>query len=410
MHQSTQRLLCRVAFLLGCVVPTLCTLSWIAYRQSSWSVAAVEEQLSETVGLKCRIGRYFNPHPTKWVFQDVRLERAGQDAIRLPVLKAQLVDGTWQLAADRADVAWHARHRLWETMQETLLLGRTGNHPVELRVGEVRFSGTAMPSLASLTVRYDQQAKPNLSSTARVGTLPDAPALELTLQAGPTAPWRVQLATERVALAHLGQVLPQLKDLGPDAYYEGSMIFELNPSGPRVELAGIFHQIDLQQALASRFAQHGAGGANLYVESAVIQGESLHRAHGFLLAENGQVATRLVERAARHLRLRTAELTQERDLLAFSQLAIEFRLDQGRMTLSGHCDKTRPGMPPGTMLAGLSQPLVLESDVTILPATHLASVLCEEHEATVPASQASVDLARWLTVPQVAETPTGLLR
>ena len=104
MHESTRRLLCRVAFLLGCVVPTMCTLSWITYRQSSWSVAAVEAELSDTIGLKCRIAKYYNPKPSKWVFEQVRLERAGSDAVFFPVLKAELVDETWLFSADEAHV------------------------------------------------------------------------------------------------------------------------------------------------------------------------------------------------------------------------------------------------------------------------------------------------------------------
>lgn len=419
MHESTQRLLCRVAFLLGCVLPTLGTLSWIAYRQSSWSVAAVETQLSETIGLKCRVTRYYNPKPTKWIFEDLRLERAGTDAITLPVLQAELIDGQWQLAADEATVDWNSKDRLWETLQEAILLRRSAGHPLQLNVGEVRITGRELPPLRHLSVTHKADAQPALVGQAVVvGETTDSPAPHSTsrpaihLALDTSSPQlRLQVGSqEGIATRHLGQVLPQLADLGDNTYFQGWMTFQLGTPGanvgPNVEVRGNLRRFDLETALASRFRQHGAGQADLYLESVLIRDGVLHQAHGVLASRNGQVSTRLIDRAVQHLQLRLVPIARDRDLVAFHELAVGFRLDRGRMTLTGLCEN----MPQGTMLAGLDQPLLLESLTTILPATNLASVFHEPHVGSVPASQPSIDMSRWLAVPLMAEQPTGPLR
>lgn len=406
MHESTRRLLCRVAFLLGCVIPTVCTLSWITYRQSSWAIEAIEHELTQTIGLKCQIARYYNPKPTKWIFEDVHMERAGQDAVVFPVLKAELVNNTWQLSADQAEVDWASRNRLWETIQEGILLKRSGTQSLELSVTEVRFRGETQPPLRHLSIAHDPAKQPALSGIAKVGNTEDSPTLQLTLETDTASPWKLQLKTDRLLTDRLALAVPQLAGLGPDAYYEGQMTFELIGEAPNIELQGNVRQMDLESALASKFGLHGAGGADLYLQSVVIRQSTVHWARGVLVSKNGQVSRRLLSRAAQHLRLRVVPPSQSEDLIAYHDLAIGFHDDAGRMTLSGLCDN----MPQGTMLAGLEHPLVMESLVGILPATNLASVFYEDQTPSVPASQQAVDMARWLTVPQLAERSGNTLR
>ncbi|WP_105350415.1 MULTISPECIES: hypothetical protein [Pirellulaceae] len=404
MHESTRRLLCRVAFLLGCVVPTICTLSWITYRQSSWSVAAVEDQLSETIGLKCHISKYYNPKPTKWVFEDVRLERAGSDAVVFPTLKAELVDNTWQLSADEVEVDWASRHRLWETLQEGVLLKRTDGKRLQLNVAHVRFREEVLPSLQKLEVKHDPEQQPALSSSLLVGDSLAAPPLMASVDTSNPQHWQVQLATtEQPIPTHpLRAAMPQLAGLGIDANFMGQITFELNHASTNVEMAGVFRQIDLQSALATNY-QHGAGGADLYVTRLVVRNDNILEAFGGILSRNGQLSRRLLDRAAQHLNVQVVPPSRHQDLIAYHEMAIGFNFDRGSMTLTGLCDN----MPPGTMLAGLEHPLVYESPVNILPATNLISVFFDNDSPTIPASQPSVDWGRWLTAPMIADRPSG---
>ncbi len=407
MHESTRRLLCRVAFLLGCVVPTICTLSWITYRQSSWSIAAVEDQLSETIGLKCHISKYYNPKPTKWVFEDVRLERAGNDAVVFPALKAELVNNTWQISADEMELDWESRRRLWETLQEGVLLERTGGKRVQLNVAHVHFRDEVLPPLQKLELKHDPQQQPALVSSALVGDSLAPPPLMANVDTSDPRHWQVQLATtEQPIFTHeLAAALPQLAGLGIDANFMGQITFDLNHGSTNLEMAGVFRQIDLQSALATNY-QHGAGGAELTVKQLVVRNDNIQEAFGGIFSRNGQLSRRLLDRAAQHLNVQVIPPSRHQDLIAYHEMAIGFRFDHGRMTLTGWCDN----MPAGTMLAGLENPLVYESPVSILPATNLISVFFDNNSPTIPASQPSVDWGRWLTAPMIAEGPNGSLQ
>ncbi|MEW4452744.1 hypothetical protein AB1L30_08715 [Bremerella sp. JC817] len=412
MHESTRRLLCRFAFLLGCVLPTICTLSWIMYRQSAWSVDSVEARLTDLIGLKCQITKYYNPKPSKWVFEDVRLERAGTDAVTIPVLKAELVDDTWQLSADEAEVDFTSRVRLWETLQEGILLDRSGGHSLRLCVGTIRFRDSSLPTFHQLDVKHHPHAQPALTSSMLVGNEIDAPPLVANLDTSHPQHWKVFLATtfeKPIDTYPLREALPDLAGLGPDARFAGQITMELNHPTPHLELAGKFEQIDLQTALASN-QQLGSGSAELHFQRVVIRDNAFIEGRGGIWSYNGWLSRSMVDRAIEHLKVRVVPTFHQQDMVAYHKMAIGFELDHGRMKLTGLCSYDMTDMPVGTMLAGLEQPLVLESEVERLPATNLVSVFHDNNSSTIPASQPSVDWARWFTVPMLAEQPSGTRR
>ncbi|MHC2067828.1 hypothetical protein ACYFX5_10180 [Bremerella sp. T1] len=408
MHESTRRLLCRVAFLLGCVVPTMCTLSWITYRQSSWSVAAVEAELSDTIGLKCRIAKYYNPKPSKWVFEQVRLERAGSDAVFFPVLKAELVDETWLFSADEAEVAWNARHRLWEALQEGVLLNPTSDQAFRLTVAKISFLDGTMPSLSQLDVKHDPNSQPTLTSSVVLGDTTQNSALIANIDTSHPVHWRVQLAsTEKPIPIHPWRfAFPELAGLGDEAQFLGQVSMELNHSYPYLELNGELQQIDLNTALATNNQFGSAGQATLYLTRVLIRDSNFVEARGGIRSFNGQLPRKLLDRAVEHLGVHVVPPLQQQDLVAYHEMTIGFDLKHGRLSLRGLCD----GFAEGTMMAGPYQPIVFEGRNQELPATNLASVFHDNQFPMVPASQPAVDMARWLTAPMLAERPGSALR
>lgn len=405
MHESTRRLLCRIAFLLGCVVPTLCTLSWIMYRQSAWSIAAVEDHLSDTIGLKCQIARYYNPKPTKWVFEDVHLQRAGEDAVFVPVLKAELVDDTWQLSADSAQVAWASRHRLWEAVQEGMLLKRSGKQALELSVTEVQFQEIDLPPLRSVNVKYNPSAQTTITSLAKLGIQANSPMLQLAIDTPEASPWKLTLETDRMPTDLLARALPPLSGLGIDAYYQGRISCDLMGETPLVELLGNVRQIDLETALASKFHLHGAGNADLYLRPVVIRTDidNIVRADGAIVSHNSHVSRRLLNQAAQHLGVSPLPHSSIEDMFAYHQAAIGFHHDQGGLVLTGLCEN----MPVGTMFASRERPLVFDNGQRLLASTSLTNAFFDSASPSVPSSQGAVDMARWLAVPSMDATRQG---
>jgi len=403
MHQSTRRQLCRMAFLLGCVLPTFCTLGWVTYRQSGWSKQHVEASLSDIVGLQCEISRYYNPRPGKWIFQDFRLKKAGRNAVTVPVLRAEEINGTWHFSADRTTVDWQAGQRLWETLQEGILLGDNETPAIKLSIAKVDWTGVALPPLQNVAVGYPSHIDGGLDAQGELADAQGATPVAVSVRQIAHGEFAVQLKTGEAGISaeHLAQLVPHLGQLGIEANYWGEMTFQVAPSQPSVALSGILRNLDLQHVLESRFQQHGIGKIDLGLESVVVRHDQLVHAKGWIVGENGQFSARLLDRATQHLQLTAYPPTGLQDLVAYRDLAVSFEIDQGHMKLNGHCRN----MPAGTMLAGLSHPLVVAGKSNSLPATHLANVFYDQRPTLLPASQPSVELARWLTVPMIAENP-----
>ncbi|PQO47855.1 hypothetical protein C5Y93_02085 [Blastopirellula marina] len=369
------------------------------YRQSAWSIAAVEDHLSDSIGLKCQIARYYNPKPTKWVFEDVHLQRAGEDAVVVPVLQAELINDTWQLSADSAQVAWTSRHRLWEAVQEGLLLKRTGKQALKLNVTEVQFQEIELPPLRHVQVKHDPTSPTAMASWAKVGLQDNAPTIQLAIDTSAGLPSKLTLHTDHLRTDLLALALPPLSDLGVDAYYDGRISFDLMGETPLVELQGDVLQIDLSTALASKFHLQGAGNAILHLSPVVIRTDinNIVRAKGAIVSHNSHVSRRLLNQAAQHLGVSPLPHSPIEDMFAYHQAAIGFDHDQGGLVLTGLCGN----MPEGTMFASRERPLVFDNGKRMLASTSLTNAFYNNASPSVPSSQGAVDMARWLAVPSV---------
>ncbi|MEX0791836.1 MAG: hypothetical protein WD045_01780 [Pirellulaceae bacterium] len=414
MHESTQRLLCRAAFLLVCVAPTFCTLAWIAYRHSDMATAAVEHRLSERIGLRCHLDRYYNPRPDLHVFEGLRLDVAGAPAVTIGLLKAERIDQVWHLTGPSSEVVWAHRRRLWETLQESA--GGTSawpGQPVRLAIGEIIFSDLDLPTMGRFQLRSEASPQgsgfPEIHAQAQLTKESNSPAVRLNIARGaePSGPLEVQFQTDDqgVPVTYLARLSPHLEGLGSQALYQGKITWRGTSPAPAVELQGAFRQVDLQPLLTQTYQIHATGLVDLHLEQARLRGENITQAHGWITGRDGQIAGHFAAQAAQSLGLQTARPTAElgQDLVAYHQLALEFLLERGELSLAGYCDD----MPHGTLLAGLNRPILGQPQLQRQPATNLVSALFppESHTngPTVPATRRSVILARWLSPEPVVE-------
>lgn len=420
MHESTQRLLCRAAFLLVCVAPTFCTLAWIAYRHSDMATAAVEHRLSERIGLRCHIDRYYNPRPNLHVFEGLRLDVAGSSAVTIGLLKAERIDQVWHLSGPSSEVTWAHRRRLWETLQESA--GGTSvwpGEPVRLSLGKLAFSDLKLPPMGRLQVEVESPKQglgfPEIHAQAHLTGENTSPAIRLRINRGAESadPLEVQFQTDDHGLpvAYLARLSPHLEGLGTQARYQGKITWQGTSPAPSVELQGVFRQVDLHPLLTQTYQIHATGLVDLHLEKAKLRGENITQAHGWITGRDGQIAGHFAAQAVESLGLHTTRPTAElgQDLIAYHQLALEFLLERGELSIAGYCDN----MPQGTLLAGLNRPILGQPQLQRQPATNLVSALIpaghHQTNPTVPATRPSVTLARWLSpepVVQMAESET----
>ncbi|TWT31767.1 hypothetical protein [Blastopirellula retiformator] len=408
MHESTNRLLCRLAFLALCILPTFATFGWIGYRRSSWAHTALEQRLSDELGLKATFSKAFNPRPGKYVLEDLKLHVVQQPAVTIPLIEAEEQGGVWRVRASACDLSWSHRRRLWETLNERLAIA--GNRKITLHVGAVRFDQPSLPPLTQFAVESSVLESGVRSSSAlfslegiastqpivaRLETSPEHNNIDIVFDSGDA----------KISSQTLATLFPSVRLFGDEAIYSDIYIQRTAAAADRTTIRAIVSDIELAALVNRRFDHTLVGKANLTLKEATLVNGKLQAADGWLLSESGgRVSVSLVQDASQYLGiLIDNSLMQDSrtDQVGFDQLGIEFQLRSGQLSIRGCCDKTTPG----AILANTHHALALQPTEKYIPSASLIQTLDADETITVPATAEAAELLDLLVVPAVAEEP-----
>ncbi len=80
LHETTQRRVCRAAFVVGCVLPTLCVVAWVAYVHRPWRESDWQQMLRQQLHVQATVGevRSLSPGITQLVDVEFADLRTGQ--------------------------------------------------------------------------------------------------------------------------------------------------------------------------------------------------------------------------------------------------------------------------------------------------------------------------------------------
>ena len=91
LHETTQRRVCRVVFVVFAVAPMLLSLAWIAYSQRPWREADWRRTLSQQLHVRAAVEHIASPRPGVVRLKNVRLAdlRSGLPFWSLGAIRAQ---------------------------------------------------------------------------------------------------------------------------------------------------------------------------------------------------------------------------------------------------------------------------------------------------------------------------------
>ncbi|MCC9604950.1 hypothetical protein LOC68_25420 [Blastopirellula sp. JC732] len=408
MHESTSRLLCRLAFLAICILPTFATFGWIGYRRSSWAHTALERRLSDELGLKATFARAFNPRPSKYVLEDLKLHVVHQPAIAIPLVEAEEQGGVWRIRAAECNLSWSHRRRLWETLNERLAVA--GNQTISLQIGTVQFDEPAMPSLT----KFAAESNVNESGVRRSSALFTLEGVEST------HPIVAQLdaaanqhdidivfdsGDAKIPSKMLAAIFPSVQVFGEEATYSDIYVRRSAAAGDRTTIRANVNDIELGALVNKRFDHTLVGKANLNLQEAVLVNGKLQAADGWLTSDSGgRVSVSLVQDASHYLGILISDTLMHDpriDQVGFDQLGIQFQLRPGQLSIRGCCDQM-----PGVILANTHRALALQPEAKYVPSASLIQTLDADETVTVPATAEAAKLLDLLVVPAVAEEPS----
>ena len=428
LHETVQKRVCRAAFVVGCVVPTLWTIGWIVYFHRPWHRADWQRTLTQQLHLRATLDDFAYPRPgvTRLIGLELAELRSGKPLASIDKLRVQRHGGQLALVADQVELEARQFSALAAALDTWLSAADLPS--VELRADRLTLVDRS-PGSAENAAVSNRVEMTNLRVRGElVGQAPRRFWIQAELsdagQTGGASTLTIQLVIQRtedrllatldtkqspLPVWLLAEVVPGWGRC-PAARFTGALQIENNALGLRGSLTGRFDNVDLQQWVGPIAAPHRlAGTVDVKLDQLTWQNGRVDVAKGELHGAAGVVSRSLLSTAAKRLfcalgpRLSGAEKTSAEQPQAFDQLACRFRMTSVGITLSGTCSVDAQGAR-GCLLAVDRQPLLWEPGYVDLPVAQLVQALAQPAASWLPATREAHQMAGALPLPSAAET------
>lgn len=410
MHDSTRRIICRIAFVAVCLLPTGTLCAWVVYRATplhSWRTrCAWEQKLFEHTGLLASVDLVQHPTRNRVLLKGVKLTDpdGGGLAAQVRVIELAQMDRGVVAICSQPEVQSGQLSRMGELLCQRVLRGPSLLEPVQLSSGDLTLhreqGATTLTDVRCVVGERETRMETVIEFRIAGLEMPNPAQLRVARQRQTSAAatvWELRTDDADVPCEMLADHLPVLRLLGERSRFRGVAWIEQSNRSWSGEVAGRFSQVDLEQVMTP-FPHKLSGFADVTISHSRFSGGRLVEIAGSLQCDGGVVSRSLLAAAAESLRL-SGSLGSEHGhtLLAYKQLAFGFQLDGEQLQLSGLCE---PTPARAVMVDGTGQVLLSESSGGV-PAVSLTRMLVPQSDVQVPATIATEALLRALPIPEV---------
>ncbi len=415
MHSSTHRLLCRIGFVLFCLLPTGMVAIWICWPESS---SIWQQQLTNLLGLRARVHGVSHPRPGTIVLEDVHLSDPELgDLARLPSVRIVQNAETCNLLIPEVEIAAGHLDRVRELLHDRILRGGlVGDRTFTARISELTLADTPLGQASHAMAKRKLTDVVCTFEPTEIGSRFTAQfrydgnqlgdvcefSLERRLAAGgaqPTTRWFLDTGDSYLPCRLIARQISGLAALGESCEFRGVLWIELTPRGWEGDFSGRFRNVDLKCLVSNQFPHTLPGLADVELRRAKLREGRLIDAAGSLSCREGSIGEELLDAAAAHLKLKRAG-DETLSPVGYQRLDLGFQIDQSQLTIRGQCDAR------GTILLDeQGRALLAESADATVPAVSLARMLVPQTEVQIPLTQESAALLRVLPAPQAITSP-----
>ena len=404
LHETTQRRVCRVLFVVCCVVPTLLTLGWIAYYYRPWRLSDWQQTLSQQLHLRATVDQASSPRPGLTILKNVHLAhlRTEDTLGRLDELECRWHNSRLLLRAKLLEIEVAQLPQVANAMA-TWMSGATWL-PIDVEVEQIVFLGGPFESAIwqNLRLTGESSTEQQRHMILQVDTAETDSPLQLVLQRSGTS-ILAALDTQQTSLPVwlLTDLVPGGLHRSPAASFSGNMQIEWHSQQQKGNLQGQFDQIELAEWLsATTPLRQLIGKATLQLSRYAWQGKRIQLAAGELQAGSGTANRAFLAAASYADHLKCVPTQALHDILTgssvelqpFDQLIVNFQLDHTGLTLKGQNST-------GILLTQRGEPLLLEPPQK-LPLAHLVLMFHLPAIGWLPDTQAAHNMASELPLPK----------
>jgi hypothetical protein len=370
MNRKPAHFLCRVGFLLLCVLPTAAIAGWIVQRSLPGFVLSArqewEQELSRQLGLRVTCSGVEYPRHDTAVLNNLLIADPETGAAVASARSLELIHTKerWKLTGSQI-VIETAQLPLLRTQLEQRVLRREGSsefpQACEIWLREVTLRDSDR-GLTAVDVAGEWKMKQSGPSCALSFRLPDAdpqqPRGEWLVQRNrqtnpPSTLWQLKTGSQPLPCNVLAAAWPAVRRLGPGAQFTGEL--EVIQAGEESSghLCGTLLDVDLDSLVSEQLPHRLSGVAICKIEEARIERNQLTRVRGTCQAKDGSISASLLTAAAENLQLAGPPAESLTQVVSFRQLSLGFDLQATGLQLTGSADALRQGVLIATATGSL---------------------------------------------------------
>jgi len=372
MHRQPAHFVCRIGFVLLCVLPTAAVAGWIVQRSLPGFVLSArqewEQELSRQLGLRVTCAaveypRHDTAELTDVMFADPETGAAVASARSLELVcsgeRWKLIG--WQVVVETAQLP------LLRTQLDQRLLRREASSHVtnacEIWLREVTLHDTSH-SLTLVDVAGAWKSTATGPECALSFRLPEAdpqqPRGEWLVQRNrqtvpPATRWQLKTGNLTLPLNIAAAAWPALARLGPGAQFSGEL--EIVQANTEVSgaLRGTLFDVDLDSLVSEQLPHRLSGIAVCKIEDARLERNQITLVRGTCQARDGSLSPSLLASAAEHLQLTAPppETLAGAHAVPYRNLSVGFDLRATGLQLTGTADPLRSGVLIATATGSL---------------------------------------------------------
>lgn len=399
MHERTQRKVCRTAFVVCCLMPTLLTIGWTMYLNRPWHEQDWQQALESALHVRINVGQVSAPRPQELEVTSLKIASLHSNQVLLDLNHLKVLSGRAFLA-DRIRVHWSKISEIAQTI-EIWQAGDT-NLATKWQINSLVIENESGQACELFKVRVATTISPHGSK-------------QLTLLAETEQGQQIQMLVERttdgiskctVDAQHT--VLPAwlLAESVPgatrweNATFTGMLTISKTPS----QIAGQFH------GSVSEIDTHDWTGTNQIRTNARLQlqeftwsNDRIERVQGSLHAGAGEIDRMLFGLLKEKLQcFEPPGMQIDKDVYAFDQAACRFEISKSGLNIVGACSNSDEDAS-NCLLSVDSRALLLQP-AYCLPLGQLIQIFCPLDKSWLPATRKATDMAGKLPMPEADTT------
>jgi len=408
LHEGTRRTICRGAYLLVGVLPTLGLIAWAAAANLPAVKRTAEARLIDAFELAVTLGDVSFPRPGVTLYENAQIAdpETGRVVAVASWIEIRVEAGTTIVEIAGAEADDQHLDRLYRAIERRMRVQQAAaSAPVRIVARQFtlfgeRGSATLANLLAELRVT-DEAAR-----LAIRFSLPEAAGetpvqLQIDRLHAEPAETRIELRTggAPLPLPFVEPIWPGLAALGKTATYRGYAWAKHDGDRWSGEFTGRLEGVDMESLVGRHSTHRLTGRGAIELAKLSFAAGRIATLEGRLEAGPGAIGVSLLESLHRELGMTAAvENLPASDRAAYESLAVTFRVNAQSATIEGTCS----GAAVGCAISGKDGPLLYQTATQPRPTLDLLRVLSPSAKDLVPATKETDALLDWFPLPASA--------